>query len=120
MKLLQSLGSKKWCTVTFNWRFYYYILTDLGIQELRKFLGIGEDIHPLTLTKTVEDTNTLIKREPRADRPPREGGFRPREGGFRPREGGRGEGGFRPREGGDRPRFSGRGRGDGESYRKRE
>jgi len=126
MKLLQSLGSKKWCTVSFNWSYYYYILTDLGVQELRKFLGIGEDVHPNTLSKTVEDINTFMKREPREDRPRFNGGRG--EGGDRPRfSGGRGEGGDRPRfsggrgEGGDRPRFSGgRGRGDSEGYRKRE
>lgn len=52
MKLLQSFASRGYVEETFNWRYYYYSLTDAGIKYLREYLGLPEDIVPATLKKT--------------------------------------------------------------------
>ncbi len=107
MKLLQSLASMQWVTATFNWGYFYYILTDKGITELRKYLGIGEEIFPATMAVAVTDINTLLKRTPRPERTDRPAGDRKFAGGrgFNAERGGE----RRPRPAGDRP-----------AYRKRE
>jgi len=52
MKLLQSFASKKFVNETFNWQFYYYSLTDAGIEYLREYLGLPKDIVPATMKNT--------------------------------------------------------------------
>lgn len=58
MKLLQSFASRGYVQETFNWQYYYYILTDEGIKYLREYLGLPEDIVPATLKKTVSIANS--------------------------------------------------------------
>ena len=89
MKLLQSFASKGFVKEVYNWRWFYYYLTEEGITYLRQYLGLPEDIVPATLKVTVATQPT--------SRPPREGGdkFKGGPGGdFNPRfAGGRGGGG---------------------------
>ncbi|KAL0249619.1 hypothetical protein GEMRC1_004849 [Eukaryota sp. GEM-RC1] len=70
--LMKSLISRNFVRNQFSWQWNYYFLTDEGINYLREYLHIPEDVFPKTLM-----------REQRPAREPREGG---REGGrFRPR-----------------------------------
>lgn len=58
MKLMQSLESKGFVRSTFNWRHYYYYLTNPGIESLREFLGLPAEVVPATLKqkRAVGDT----------------------------------------------------------------
>lgn len=47
--LMRSFASKKFVTETFNWRYYYYILTPEGIDYLREYLALPADVVPATL-----------------------------------------------------------------------
>ncbi len=49
--LLRSFKSKGYVKETFNWRYYYYYLTNEGIEYLRQYLGLPADIVPATLKK---------------------------------------------------------------------
>jgi len=102
IKLMQSLHSKELVSERFSWKHYYWFLKDEGIEYLREYLNIPEDVVPNTLKKSTK---------PAA--PP----GRPQEGERRGPPGGDREGGYRrgppgadaPR--GDRPGGFGRGGG---------
>lgn len=49
MCLLRSFSSKGYVTETFNWGYYYYYLTNEGIDYLREYLALPSDIVPATL-----------------------------------------------------------------------
>jgi small subunit ribosomal protein S10e len=49
--LLRSFKSKGYVTETFNWQYYYYILTNEGIEYLRQYLALPAEIVPATLRK---------------------------------------------------------------------
>jgi small subunit ribosomal protein S10e len=49
MCLLRSFCSKGYLTETFNWGYYYYYLTNEGIDYLRQYLALPSDIVPATL-----------------------------------------------------------------------
>ena len=51
MKLLESLKSRGFVTLQFNWLWFYYTLTDTGIAHLREYLHLPEDIVPNSLKK---------------------------------------------------------------------
>jgi len=53
MCLLRSFSSKKYVTEVFNWQWYYYYLTNEGIEFLREFLCLPADIVPATLKKSI-------------------------------------------------------------------
>ncbi|KAK6199470.1 Plectin/S10 domain-containing protein [Scheffersomyces amazonensis] len=72
IKALQSLTSKGFVKTQFSWQYYYYTLTDEGVDFLRTELNIPEGILPLTRLK-----NAPAER-PRPFRGSREGGFRRR------------------------------------------
>uniref|UniRef100_A0A7R9Z5E5 Plectin/eS10 N-terminal domain-containing protein n=1 Tax=Pseudictyota dubia TaxID=2749911 RepID=A0A7R9Z5E5_9STRA len=98
IKLMTSLKSRGYVTETFNWQWYYWYLTDEGIEYLRNFLHLPEEIVPLTLKKTVTRTARGLDapggRGGRGEKGGPSGEFRPRyggEGGYR-REGGAGRG----------------------------
>jgi small subunit ribosomal protein S10e len=102
LALMKSFASKKFVKETFNWQYYYYYLTNEGIEYLRQYLALPEEIIPATLK--VSNKPTAPPGRPSNDRGDKKS-FPPGEG-FRPSYGGRGEG----REGGgDR---GGRGGGD--------
>jgi len=94
IKACQSLTSRGFLTTHFSWQYYYYVLTPEGIDYLREYLHLPQEIVPATFKKAV-----------RAARP---GAPAQRDGAYRaPRAGG--DEGYRRKEGaGDdfRPRFS--------------
>lgn len=49
--LMRSFKSKGLVTETFNWQYYYYTLTNDGIEYLRQYLALPADIVPATLKK---------------------------------------------------------------------
>ncbi|KAG7195447.1 40S ribosomal protein S10-A [Scheffersomyces spartinae] len=51
IKALQSLTSKGYVKTQFSWQYYYYTLTDEGVEFLRSELNIPEGILPLTRLK---------------------------------------------------------------------
>jgi small subunit ribosomal protein S10e len=52
MALLKSFKSKGFCRETFNWQYYYYYLTNEGIEYLRTYLALPAEIVPATLKVT--------------------------------------------------------------------
>merc|ERR1712216_589809 len=52
IKLMQSLKSKGYVTERFSWNWYYYYLTNEGIDYLQKYLNLPADVVPATLKKT--------------------------------------------------------------------
>jgi small subunit ribosomal protein S10e len=54
MALLKSFSSKGFVKETFNWQYYYYYLTNEGIEYLRAYLALPEEIVPATLKKVIE------------------------------------------------------------------
>lgn len=60
--LLRSFKSKGYVKETFNWQYYYYYLTNEGIEYLRQYLALPADIVPATLKKP-------IAAEPTSSRP---------------------------------------------------
>ncbi|CAM9675114.1 unnamed protein product, partial [Phaeothamnion confervicola] len=51
LNLMKSLKSRGYVRETFSWQYYYYYLTDEGIEYLRKYLHLPEEIVPATLKK---------------------------------------------------------------------
>ncbi|SAM07702.1 hypothetical protein [Absidia glauca] len=51
IKSMQSLTSKGFVKTQFSWQFYYYTLTDEGIDYLREYLNLPTEIVPATLKK---------------------------------------------------------------------
>merc|ERR1712072_1588676 len=103
IKLMQSLKSRGYVEERFSWRWYYYYLTNEGIDYLQKFLNLPADVVPATLKKT--------------SRPARpESGGKGGKGGYGRDDGYRGRGGYGDKAGAPggeyRPSFGG-GRGGG-------
>jgi small subunit ribosomal protein S10e len=48
LALLKSFKSKNYVKETFNWQYYYYFLTNEGIEYLRQYLALPADIIPAT------------------------------------------------------------------------
>eukprot|EP01133_Synstelium_polycarpum_P007424 gene7424-8685_t len=109
---LRSLKSMKHVTEHFNWQYYYWTLTDQGIQYLRQYLQLPETVVPSTLRKPTTRPTSRFGGE-RSERQEGErdgkrtgpsGEFNPGFRGDRPSRGGRGgmsSGGYR-RTGGER------------------
>ena len=101
IKLLQSLHSRGYVNKQFSWLYYYYYLTNEGIEYLREYLHKPAEAVPNTLKKAARP-----QRVPNArDEAPRGRFGGDRDGGYR-----RGPGGFGDKAGagafgGDRPRF---------------
>ncbi|CAO3599807.1 unnamed protein product [Absidia cylindrospora] len=51
IKSMQSLTSKGFVKTQFSWQFYYYTLTDEGIDYLREYLNLPTEIVPATMKK---------------------------------------------------------------------
>ncbi|KAN0093320.1 Plectin/S10 domain containing protein [Tylopilus felleus] len=101
IKAMQSLTSKGLVKTQFSWQWYYYVLTPEGVEHLREWLHLPNEIVPST--------------HKRAARPPRPATVRPGagEGATRPPRGDQES--YRRKEGGApgdfRPSFAGVGRG---------
>ena len=93
IKLMTSLTSKDLVSCRFSWKHYYWFLNDEGIEYLREYLHLPEDMVPNTLKKAA------ATRPPPPGRPGAEGadGRPPRPPRFGDREGYRSEGGGPPR-----------------------
>ncbi|KAJ2746035.1 hypothetical protein GGI20_001662 [Coemansia sp. BCRC 34301] len=97
IKAMQSLTSRGFVKTQFSWQYYYYTLTDEGIEYLREYLNIPQEVFPATFKKVVRPNAPA----PRfGARPEREGGFRRERDDYRRRDdGGKKEGAsddFRP------------------------
>lgn len=53
IKALQSLNSKGYVKTQFSWQHYYYTLTDEGVEYLRQWLYLPENVTPLTHQRAV-------------------------------------------------------------------
>ncbi|KAE8226900.1 hypothetical protein CF319_g581 [Tilletia indica] len=105
VKAMQSLTSKGFVHTQFSWQWYFYVLTNEGLEYLREYLHLPSEIVPATHKRPQRPARS-------APGPPREGGAyraprgdRPERGGDRDeyrsrrdagKEGAPGEG-FRPR-----------------------
>ncbi|CAG8500542.1 6556_t:CDS:2 [Ambispora leptoticha] len=78
IKACQSLQSKAYVHTQFSWQYYYYSLTNEGIEYLREYLHLPSEIVPATHKKQPRPTATG-------------GGRMPREEGSRPQGRDRGE-----------------------------
>ncbi|KAI8051259.1 Plectin/S10 [Syncephalis plumigaleata] len=52
IKAMQSLTSRGLVKTQFSWQYYYYTLTNEGIDYLREFLHLPTEIVPATFKKT--------------------------------------------------------------------
>jgi len=50
---LKSLKSRNFVREVFNWQWHYYFLTDEGVEYLRTYLHLEENVVPATLKKPV-------------------------------------------------------------------
>ncbi|KAJ2722132.1 hypothetical protein GGI07_003517 [Coemansia sp. Benny D115] len=96
IKAMQSLTSKGLVKTQFSWQYYYYTLTDEGIEYLREYLNIPQEVFPATFKK-------VATRAPAGPsfgrRNEREGGFRRDNEDYRRRDQGKADGAsgdFRP------------------------
>jgi len=90
IKLMQSFKSKEYVRESFAWMYYYWYLTNDGIEYLRTYLNLPSEIVPATLKKSAKPLGRPMGGPPGGDRPrgpPRFEGDRPR---FGDREGYRG------------------------------
>ncbi|EFJ25099.1 hypothetical protein SELMODRAFT_37555, partial [Selaginella moellendorffii] len=102
IKLMQSFKSKEYVKESFAWTYYYWYLTNDGIEYLRTFLNLPSEIVPATLKKSARPPGRPMPQQPPRG-PPRYEGDRPRFGdreGYRsgPRGGGFGDKGGVPPE----------------------
>jgi small subunit ribosomal protein S10e len=105
IKLMQSFTSKELVKEQFSWRYYYWYLTNEGIEYLREYLNLSADVVPNTLKKSTRPPTRPMadERAPRGDRGPRGG----REGYRSERPGGFGRGGDKAGPGGNfNPQFA--------------
>ncbi|KAJ1999576.1 hypothetical protein GGI04_004515 [Coemansia thaxteri] len=100
IKAMQSLTSRGFVKTQFSWQYYYYTLTDEGIEYLREYLNIPQEVFPATFKKVVRPGAPAAPRfGAGAGRPEREGGFRRERDDYRRRDDGKKEGAsddFRP------------------------
>ena len=60
IKLMQSFKSKEYVKEIFSWQYYYYYLTNEGIEYLREYLNLGPDVVPDTLKKSARSESTRL------------------------------------------------------------
>jgi len=82
--LLRSMRSKGYVNETFNWQYYYWYLTNEGIEYLRTYLALPAEIIPATLKQPTTVSRPTGAPEPREKKSGPGGDFKPRfEGGNR-------------------------------------
>jgi small subunit ribosomal protein S10e len=100
--LLRSFRSKGYVKETFNWQYYYWYLTNEGIEYLRSYLALPSDAIPATLKAPAVASKPTALPSEQEDRRKGKGGpggdFKPsfERGGGGGRDGGRD--GYRSRE----------------------
>ena len=65
IKALQSLDSRGYVKTQFSWQYYYYSLTNEGIEYLRQYLHLPAEIVPRTFLKTAKAPGSRPVREAR-------------------------------------------------------
>lgn len=96
IKVCQSLTSKGYLKTQFSWLYYYYSLTNEGIDYLREWLHIPIEIVPATHKRAAARPAAPRTMGPRAGGGPRrdDGEYRRRDAGEKKQDGA--EGGFAP------------------------
>jgi len=61
IKLMQSLKSRNYVKENFNWQYFYYYLTNEGIEYLREYLHLPSEIVPVTLKKKLHVLLLLVE-----------------------------------------------------------
>ena len=89
IKLMESFVSKGLVTVVFNWQWFYWTLTDKGIEYLRSYMSLPEDIVPNSMKQSAK--KLAPRRQFDDEQGAGRGGFRGGRGGFRGGRGGRDE-----------------------------
>ncbi|KAI8911506.1 Plectin/S10 domain-containing protein, partial [Gorgonomyces haynaldii] len=92
IKALQSLNSRGYVKTQFSWQYYYYSLTNEGIEYLRQYLHLPAEIVPRTFLKTAKAPGARPQRQEGREQKPREE-YRRREQGEK-KEGASGD--FKP------------------------
>jgi len=69
IKLMQSFKSKEYVRETFSWQYYYWYLTNDGIEHLRNYLNLRSEIVPATLKKSAKPPGRPFGSGPPGDRP---------------------------------------------------
>ena len=62
IKALQSLTSRGYVTERFAWQHYYWYLTNSGIEYLREYLHLPQEIVPATLKKPTKPMDARSKK----------------------------------------------------------
>ncbi|KAJ3220504.1 40S ribosomal protein S10-A [Clydaea vesicula] len=70
IKALQSMNSRGLVKTNFSWQYYYYYLTNEGIEYLRTFLALPAEIVPRTFIKTQKTSGRPGRSD--GDRPQRQ------------------------------------------------
>ena len=100
--LLKSFRSKGYVKETFSWQYYYYYLTEEGINYLRQYLSLPDDIVPATHKANPAKAVAPSGRFTEGRRFEGEGGDKRKSfgpgGGDKIEFGGRGRDGYRGRE----------------------
>ncbi|XP_003388638.1 PREDICTED: 40S ribosomal protein S10-like [Amphimedon queenslandica] len=68
VKALQSLKSRGYVKEQFSWGWYYWYLTNEGIQYLREYLHLPQEIVPATLKRPVRTETAKPRPREQADR----------------------------------------------------
>ncbi|KAM9958048.1 hypothetical protein ACTFIW_013024 [Dictyostelium discoideum] len=61
LQILRSFKSRKFVTETFNWQYYYWVLTEEGIKYLRTYLQVPESVVPATMKKQASRPSTYTR-----------------------------------------------------------
>lgn len=105
VKAMQSLTSKGYVHTQFSWQWYFYTLTDEGLEYLREYLHLPSEIVPATHKRPARPQRAPVGGREGAYRAPRDGGDREyRRRGAEDKKDGAPSGEYRPR-------FAGVGRG---------
>lgn len=60
VKAMQSLNSKGFVHTQFNWQWYYYVLTDEGLEYLREYLHLPSEIVPMTHKRPARPQRAVV------------------------------------------------------------
>ncbi|XP_022220980.2 40S ribosomal protein S10b-like [Drosophila obscura] len=71
IKTMQSLASRGIVKEQYNWRHYYWYVTNEGIDYLRKYLHLPPEVVPSTFMRPARDPHTRPRPRP-ADAKPRD------------------------------------------------
>jgi len=69
MMVMKSLTSRDYVKQKFNWQWFYYFLSDSGIEYLREVLSLPPQVFPATLTKQTRPTRSGAPMYDDEDRP---------------------------------------------------